>query len=307
MRRLSPLVVLLACALPAPAGAAVSDLGSWSRPQQREVARAGLLPRLAGGSLGGAQPLTGRQLSHAFVQLGFRLGVPALTVEDGPVSVEAFHRALLKQLGLGDVATAVRRETERAGLRPPFRFGSEVVARYLGLRFNHPFPQAEALELRPGQPITRAEAAWSLSIVLHWTGWEAQAARDDFADFALPVYTPAQLGVLRIAVSKIGEPYVWGGESDSGADCSGFVAQVFGGLGLSRATADAYAQAVPRGSRLRFGELRPGDLLFFDRPVAQHVAIAFGGGWLINSSTQGVYLQRMDARGDRFSWGRRLL
>jgi cell wall-associated NlpC family hydrolase len=46
--------------------------------------------------------------------------------------------------------------------------------------------------------------------------------------------------------------------------------------------------------------------MFFDRPAA-HVAIVLGGGWLINSSSQGVFVQRMDSRGDRFSWGRRLL
>jgi cell wall-associated NlpC family hydrolase len=306
MRRLSPLLVLLACALPAPAGAAVGSLGGWSAPQQREVAREGLLPRLADGSLGGAQPLTGRQLSDAFLQLGFRLGVPAIAIDGKTVTVEAFHRALLKQLGLGDVATAVRKEAQRAGLNPPFRFGSEVVARYLGLRFNHPYPQGERLELTPGQPITRAEAAYSLALVLHWSGWETQAARDAFAGFDLPVYTPAQKRVLRIAVAKIGEPYVWGGESDSGADCSGYVAQVFSGVGLYRATAVAYAQAIPRSRRLDYDELRPGDLMFFDTP-ASHVAIAFGGGWLINSSTQGVYLQPMDGRGDRFTWGRRVL
>jgi hypothetical protein len=304
-RFLAPLV-LLCCALPATAGAAVPGLGTWDRAQQRAVTRDGLLTALYDGRFHGEQPLTGRQLSDAFLQLGFRLGVPALTVGGDTVTVEAFHRALLKQLGLGDVATAVRKEAERAGLNPPFRFGSEVVARYLGLRFNHPFPYGERLELTPAAPITRAEAAYSLAVVLGWQGWEAQAARDAFAGFALPDYTDAQRAALRVAVAKIGEPYVWGGESDSGADCSGFVWQVFGAAVGGRSTADAYAQAIPRSARVPFTRLRPADLMFFDRP-ASHVAIVLGGGWLINSSTEGVYLQRMDARGDRFSWGRRLL
>ncbi|MFL5843064.1 MAG: C40 family peptidase [Solirubrobacteraceae bacterium] len=307
MRRLPLLLLVLGCALPAAARAAAPGLGTWDRSEQRAVVRDGLLPRLFDGRFHGEQPLTGRQLSDAFLQLGFRLGVPAVVVDDERVTVEAFHRALLKQLGLGDVATAVREEAARAGLDPPFRFGSEVVARWLGLRFNHPFPYGEKLELSPSEPITRAEAAWSLAAVLRWSGWEAQAARDAFADFSLPDYTPAQRAALRIAVSKIGEPYVWGGESDSGADCSGFVWQVFGSRVGGRATADAYAQAMPRSRRVSFKRLQPADLMFFDRPVASHVAIALGGGWLINSSSQGVYLQRMDARGDRFTWGRRLL
>ena len=37
------------------------------------------------------------------------------------------------------------------------------------------------------------------------------------------------------------------------------------------------------------------------------MAIFMGGGWVINSSSQGVYVQRADARGDRFTWGRRIL
>lgn len=306
MSRISGLLAVLCLACAAPSAHALT-LGNWNRDQQRTVARDGLLPRLPDGSLGGARPLTGRQLSDAFLQLGFRLGVPAVVVEDGPVTVEAFHRALLRQLGLGDVATAVRKEAAAEGLNPPFRFGSEVVARYLGLRFNHPFPAGERLELRPTEPITRAEAAYSFAVILGWSGWEIQGARDAFAGFDLPDYTPSQQAVLRTAVSKIGNPYVWGGESDSGADCSGYVAQVFAGRGLYRSTADAYAKAIPRAARIRFDDLRPGDLMFFDRPVASHVAIYLGGGWLINSSSQGVYVQRADSRGDRFTWGRRIL
>ena len=226
MFRLPVLFAVLSLAI-APAAASALTRGNWNREQQREMARAGLLPRLPDGSLGGAQRLTGRQLNDAFLQLGFRLGVPAVVVDDGPVTVEAFHRALLKQLGLGDVATAVRKEAAAAGLNPPFRFGSEVVARYLGLRYDHPFPAGERLELGPNEPITRAEAAYSFAVILGWQGWELQGVRDAFAGFDLPVYTPAQQAALRTAVAKIGNPAVWGGESDSGADCSGFVAQVF--------------------------------------------------------------------------------
>ena len=306
MSRLPGLLAVLCLALTAPAAPALTS-GNWNRDQQRQVARDGLLPRLPDGSLGGAQRLSGRQLNDAFLQLGFRLGVPAVVVDDGAVTVEAFHRALVRQLGLGDVATAVRKEAEAAGLHPPFRFGSEVVARHLGLRFNHPFPAGERLELGPGEAITRAEAAYSFAVVLGFDGWELQAARDAFAGFDLPVYTSAQRQALTTAVSKIGHPYVWGGESDAGADCSGFVAQVYAGRGLYRATADAYAKAVPRAARIDFDDLRPGDLMFFDRPIASHVAIYLGGGWLINSSSQGVYLQPADGRGDRFTWGRRVL
>lgn len=324
MRRLPGLLVVLCCALPAPAGAAVGGLGTWDTAQQRAVLRAGLMSKLPDGHFAGERPLTGAQFSDILLQLGFRLGTPAVVPSDGSggsggsVSVADFDRLLVRQLGLGDVASAVRREAARAGLHPPFRFGSEVAARYLGLRFDHPYPAGEALELNPTEPITRAEAAWSLAQTLFWSGWEVQGARSALAGFSLPDYTPAQRVALRIAVSRIGMPYVWGGETDGpsfgqvhgGYDCSGFVWRVFKLTGLVSSiagrTADQMAREIPKSKRLDWDELRPGDLMFFDRP-AGHVAIVLGNGWLINSSSQGVYVQPMDGRRSRFSWGRRVL
>ena len=77
---------------------------------------------------------------------------------DGRVSVISFDRAIVNQLGLSDVAQAVQAETERAGLHPPSYFGTEAVARQLGLRFTQPHGR-EAIELFPRDQITRAEAA----------------------------------------------------------------------------------------------------------------------------------------------------
>src|SRR6478672_10562833 len=193
MRRSAALAaVVAACALSAPAGAAVPGLGTWDRVQQRTVQHEGLLPALADGRFHGERPLTPPELTAVLAGLAQRLGGDPVPFDRPTVTVERFHRALLEQLGLGDVARNVREEAARAGLRPPFRFGSEAVARALGLRFDHPFPAGERLELRPTDLITRAEAAWSLAVVLGWQGWEAAAVRDAFAAFDLPAYTPRQ-------------------------------------------------------------------------------------------------------------------
>jgi cell wall-associated NlpC family hydrolase len=320
MSRSALLAVLLCCTLPGPAHAAApTGLGSWDRAEQRAVVRAGLMADRDSGGFGGAERLSGAELTSALAQLGLALGTPAVDAGDDPtVTVAGFDRLLVRQLGLGDVASAIRAEAGRAGLEPPYRFGSEVVARYLGLRFDHPFPAGEKLELSPGEPITRAEAAWSLSRVLRFGGWERDSVRAAFAEFALPDYTPAQLAALRVAVSKIGMPYIWGGETDGvsygqdhgGYDCSGFVWRVFKLTNLvtkiDGRTAEQMSLEIPKRERLSYDELQPGDLMFFDRP-AGHVAIVLGGGWLINSSSQGVFVQRMDSRGSRFSWGRRVL
>ena len=60
-----------------------------------------------------------------------------------------------------------------AGLRPAPYFGSEVIARFLGLRYDHP-SGTDQLELFPTDPITRAEAAWSLAKELGFGEWRGE-------------------------------------------------------------------------------------------------------------------------------------
>ena len=145
------------------------------------------------------------------------------------------------------------------GTRPPARFGTEVVARLLGLRKNHEAPQ-DALERLPSDPATRAEAAYSAAQILRFSGWELHQVEDSAAAFELPELTLWQRRILTTAFGRIGFPYVWGGESDTrvspfglqasgGFDCSGFAWRVFkrqAGPGGCAARADA---GRPHGRR----------------------------------------------------------
>ncbi|MEA2468609.1 MAG: peptidoglycan DL-endopeptidase CwlO, partial [Thermoleophilaceae bacterium] len=130
MRRL---LVTTAIALFAAAPAQAATLGNWDRTEQRAVVRAGVLPSLADG-FHGERALTPGQLQAALEKVS---GRPA-TVPAKPVTVALFHKLVVKQLGLVDLARSVQAEAARAGLEPPSRFGTEVVARQLGLRFDHP-------------------------------------------------------------------------------------------------------------------------------------------------------------------------
>jgi hypothetical protein len=76
------------------------------------------------------------------------------------VSLATLDRALVRGLELGDDARLFDVGARAAGLRPPARFGSEVVARLLGFRKNHEASN-DHLELLPGDDATRAEAAYS--------------------------------------------------------------------------------------------------------------------------------------------------
>jgi cell wall-associated NlpC family hydrolase len=324
-------VAVLLCA--APAQGAVRGLGSWDPIAQRMVRDAGVLPSLPSGGFAGAQRLSATELNEAFAGLSVRLGVAAVRVWGDHVSVTRFDSLLVEQLGMADVAQTVQAEAERAGLRPGPRFGTEVVARELGLRFNHDSAH-EAQELYPWEAITRAEAAWSLATVLQWDGSQQAYAREVLSRFQLPDYTPAQRAALRIAVSKVGMPYIWGGETDwagswfgwqahGGYDCSGLVWRVFklghqpAGARIHGRTAAAMAAEIPRSQRLHMDETQPGDLLFFGRARiwsrvteanVTHVGIAIGNGWMINSSSQGVTVAPLweDWRVKGFSFARRV-
>jgi cell wall-associated NlpC family hydrolase len=332
-----PLLLVLAvlAALTPAAGARAASLGTWNLGEQHTVRQAGVMHDLDDQAFHGERPLAGHELPGALHAFAALLGVAPVAAPSSGVSVTTFDRLLVAQLGAGDVAAAVQHEAWRAGLQPPATFGTEVVARFLGLRDNHPFPQ-EQLELYPTDAITRAEAAHSFAIALKWQGEGAQSAREAFSKFVLPAYSAAQKQVLRLAVSKIGMPYVWGGETDGagswfggqthgGYDCSGFVWRVFKLSGFSWGrqirgrTAASQAGEIARGARIRLDDVQPADLVFFgsgrfwQKATGKrivHEGIALSPDWMIHASAQGVYVSelRLDPwRAKRFSWARRVL
>jgi peptidoglycan DL-endopeptidase CwlO len=90
-------------------------------------------------------------------------------------------------------------------------------------------------------------------------------------------------GVVGIAMQYLGVPYVWGGASPSGFDCSGFVMYVYAQLGVSlphhAASIYNYGVSVSRD------QLEPGDLVFFDG--LGHMGIYIGGGQFIHAPHTG--------------------
>jgi cell wall-associated NlpC family hydrolase len=324
-----------ATALVPTTSARAASRGGWNPGEQRAVRLAGVMHDLDDRAFHGERPLSGRELPDALAAFATGLGAAPVRAPAGPVSVATFDRLLVAQLGVADVAAAVQHEAWKAGLNPPATFGTEVVTRALGLRENHPFPHEE-LELFPTDAITRAEAAHSFAVALQWRGGAAASARALFAQFVLPRYTAAQKRVLRLAVAKIGMPYIWGGETDGagswfggqehgGYDCSGFVWRVFKlsgfawGRQIRGRTAASQAGEFPRSARLRLDDVAPADLVFFgpgrfwqkatERRIV-HEGIALSPDWMIHASAQGVYVSplRLDPwRAKRFSWARRVL
>ena len=118
------------------------------------------------------------------------------------------------------------------------------------------------------------------SLLLNGTVIGATAQTPDGISVAPP---SAYTGVVGIAMRYLGIPYVWGGASPSGFDCSGLVMYVYAQVGvtLQHYTGAQWNEGVP----VSRSDLQPGDLVFFDG--LGHVGLYIGGGEFIHAPQTG--------------------
>lgn len=115
--------------------------------------------------------------------------------------------------------------------------------------------------------------------------------------------TPARDKIIAEAMRYIGTPYVWGGASPKGFDCSGFLYYVYGkyGINLPRVSADQ----ARFGRKVGLNELRPGDFVAADASPrnngADHIAIWLGGGRILEAPKPGASVRvRTLGRGENY-------
>ena len=90
-------------------------------------------------------------------------------------------------------------------------------------------------------------------------------------------------GVVGIAMQFLGVPYVWGGASPSGFDCSGLIMYAYAQIGVSLPHHAASQYAM--GSPVSRDALEPGDLVFFNG--LGHAGIYIGGGQFVHAPHTG--------------------
>ncbi|MGZ4574081.1 MAG: C40 family peptidase [Mycobacteriaceae bacterium] len=111
--------------------------------------------------------------------------------------------------------------------------------------------------------------------------------------------------VVAAAHKMLGTPYVWGGTSYSGVDCSGLVALIYNKMGfnLPRLSADQARSGV----RVALDKLQPGDLVGWDNSSrnngADHIAIYIGNGMIIEAPRPGGVVQISHLYDTGEAWG----
>jgi cell wall-associated NlpC family hydrolase len=154
---------------------------------------------------------------------------------------------------------------EAAERRRQAELEAQARARLAAAVAAHAAARQQALELSTGDPITDyAPDAGSVS--------------------SSPAPPAKYGGVVGIAMQYLGVPYVWGGASPSGFDCSGFAMYVYGQVGISLPH-NAAMQYNTVGVPVSRDDLQPGDLVFFDG--LGHMGIYIGGGQFVHAPHTG--------------------
>ena len=155
---------------------------------------------------------------------------------------------------------------------------------------------APASAVRTATPVSAALApsvSSTAATVLTSAPGLASAVPTAAPDFAAALAGAAQHGtsqptgadIMSSAEKYLGVPYVFGGTTPSGLDCSGLVQRAYGDLGISlpRIAAD---QARVGTAVASLDQARPGDILGFGEP-AHHVALYLGNGMMIAAPEPG--------------------
>ena len=110
----------------------------------------------------------------------------------------------------------------------------------------------------------------------------------NYPNFSMPTANTIGAQALRWALTRRGDPYVWGAAGPSSFDCSGLVLWAYAKVGISlpHFTGDQWDMGVHVGRN----QLEPGDLVFF-YPDIGHVGLYIGNGLMVDAPDFGENVQ----------------
>jgi len=283
------------------------------------------------------------------VQHGWMTAHDGVFDPDGRVTMATLHRALVLAVGLGPAAKALNDIHTRDGVhfKTAPNFGTTVMGMRLQLRYNAP-TGSESMDVAPPDDMSRAQVAYSLARATTLGSWEVPQLLAQYKNVQLPHLGHRMLKIVRWGIRYAGYPYVWGGEwgfnrsepsalggqPRSGFDCSGLTwwllrrdegsywnispPRPYKGWSLPQRTSTDMAAMAPK--RIKYDDLRPGDIMFYDGDddgVVDHVDTYIGNGYALDSSSHpgGVSIMwvkrvpgtNVDWYAEHFRWGRRIL
>jgi NlpC/P60 family len=260
----------------------------------------------------------------------------------GTVTAGAVNRSLVVVLGMRRAARELDRLSTVDGYAfdTPKLFGFNLLALRLGLRYNNKVDESQ--DVTPRDPLRRKQAAWSLYRASTIDPGFVTYLTEQYAGVQLPRMTPGRRSIVDWGVRYVGYPYIWagewgfdapapsafGGQPGPGFDCSGITwwamrrddgvyweispPRPYEGWPLAQRSSAEMARMTK--DRLRFADLRPGDLMFYDGDqdgTVDHVDVYVGNGWSLDSSSSiaGVTLMWVETGWYRqhFVHGRRIL
>jgi peptidoglycan DL-endopeptidase CwlO len=231
-------------------------------------------------------------------------------VAGGGIAV-SYTMGKLDKIQLGGTVTAAGRVTEKLrvvafgtlGIGGVNAVVSDATARALGA----PADNAIVVSVQPGEFTAAAEHAARLipkgasveqlvSLINVGGSGAGAAGAGPTTESSVPAASLETF--LRAAMSRQGDPYIWGAAGPTSFDCSGLVQWSFAqaGIVMPRVAAD---QAMT-GPAVPVTELQPGDLLFYhtdptDPTYISHVAIYLGDGWMIQAPEPGLDVEVVPA------------
>ncbi|MHB1929873.1 MAG: C40 family peptidase, partial [Acidimicrobiales bacterium] len=120
------------------------------------------------------------------------------------------------------------------------------------------------------------------------TSGSAGATTSGGSGFTPPASSSAAAIAVAAALSRVGDPYVWGAAGPNAFDCSGLVMWSYAqaGISLPHFSGAQYADTV----HIPMADLQPGDLVFFSNP-GEHVAMYIGNGEVVQAPYTGALVQ----------------